>query len=95
MTLSLPTRTVNAMPVRRGAANHPAMAPRLAATSSGKEGSMLAVQQSMRDPESIKMAFLLITVLGITFWRIMVKLLAIAAVVLIIWGAFALLQAIH
>lgn len=56
---------------------------------------MFAAQHAMHDPASVRIAILLVVAAGAVFWRAMVKLLAVAAILLAVWGAFALLQAVH
>jgi hypothetical protein len=56
---------------------------------------MFAAQHAMHDPVSVRIAILLVIAAGAVFWRAMIKLMAVAAVLLAAWGAFALLQAVH
>jgi hypothetical protein len=56
---------------------------------------MFSAQGPTHGPESIRLIFLLITAGVVLFPRTAIKLAFIAAIMLIVLGAFALLQGLH
>jgi hypothetical protein len=55
---------------------------------------MLASHDPSSDLASIRMGFLLITAGALAFWRIVIKLLIVAAVVLGVFGLFVVVHAL-
>jgi hypothetical protein len=56
---------------------------------------MFAAHIPKQDPEHIRAIFVLITIGVVVFWRTAIKFLAIAVILLFIWGAVTLLQLLH
>jgi hypothetical protein len=59
-----------------------------------REETMLASHDPSSDLASIRMGFLLITAGALAFWRIVIKLLIVAAVVLGVFGLFVVVHAL-
>ena len=56
---------------------------------------MLALQGHPLDPESIRVIFMLIAAAAVIFWKITLKLLVIAAILLALLGALTMMQGLH
>jgi hypothetical protein len=56
---------------------------------------MFAAHIPTQDPDSIRLIFLLIATGMVVFWRTVLKLAAIAVVLLAVLGTLALLQGLH
>jgi hypothetical protein len=55
----------------------------------------LALQGHPLDPESIRMILLLIAAAAVIFWRVVLKLLVIAAIFMAVLGALTMVQGLH
>jgi len=56
---------------------------------------MFVAQGSMPDPESIRAIVLLVTAGAVMFWRIAIRLVVIAAILLVVLGALTVVQSLH
>ena len=56
---------------------------------------MSALQGHPLDPESIRMIFLLVAAVAVIYWKIAIKLLVIAAILLAVLGALTMVQGLH
>ncbi len=56
---------------------------------------MFAAHGPTQDPDSIRLIFLLIATGVVVFWRTVLKLVAIAVVLLAVLGTLAVLQVLH
>jgi hypothetical protein len=56
---------------------------------------MFAGQTPTHDPESMKLVLLMIVTVMMIFWRTTIKLAMIAAILLAVFGAFALFNGLH
>lgn len=56
---------------------------------------MFAAHVPTQDPDSIRLIFLLIATAMVVFWRTVLKLAAIAVVLLATLGALAILKGLH
>jgi hypothetical protein len=63
--------------------------------AAGEEQGMLALQGHPPDPESIRMILLLIAAAAVIFWRVVLKLLVIAAIFMAVLGALTMVQGLH
>lgn len=63
--------------------------------STVEEWSMFAAQGSTQDPSSLSLVALVVITGAVVFWRTMIKVAAIGLMLLVVLGAFELLQNLH
>ena len=56
---------------------------------------MFIAQGLPPDPGSIKMVLLLIAILAVVFWKTVIKLVLIGALLLVLYGALMAVQGLH
>jgi hypothetical protein len=64
----------------------------MAAKQPVRSEGMSALQGHPLDPESIRVIFLLIAAVAVIYWKIAIKLLVIAAILMAVLGALTMVQ---